>query len=379
MAAGCGMSDGFHSRAVGPYTPPFRGGALDMGWTHPGYSGSRRTRAGIALAGGTESEDDLVVIDNWRSSHGLPLQTIKMMLKGRAKGVDPNAVIAQRLKRLPSIRAKLKRESMRLQQMQDLGGCRAIVSNMMTLNKLARKFEESTEKNPKRPDLKRHERVSKKDYIVDPKADGYRSVHYVFAYRTNTFHLKNFDGHLIEIQLRTRLQHAWATAVEIVDTFTGQSLKSALKTNIGDKDWRRFFTLASSAFAVREKTAPVPDTPETLKALKTELRRLTERTGVEQVLAGLNTAVSNINPRGKSAAAYVLKLNAKDRTVAIFSFAKESDAQLRLFREERASVDDPTIQVVQVSVERMQALKTAYPNYYLDTSVFLRSLRHAIH
>jgi hypothetical protein len=183
---------------------------------------------------------------------------------------------------------------------------------------------------------------------------------------------------LIEIQLRTRLQHAWATAVEIVDTFTGQSLKSALKTNIGDKDWRRFFALASSAFAVREKTQPVPRTPAELKELKEELRRLTKLTGVEQVLAGLNTAVSNIAPRAKSSAAYVLKLDAKERTVTIFSFTKESDARLRLFEEEKASVDDPTIQVVQVSVEKMQALKTAYPNYYLDTSVFLKALTRAI-
>jgi hypothetical protein len=34
--------------------------------------------------------------------------------------------------------------------------------------------------------------------------------------------------------------------------------------------------------------------------------------------------------------------------------------------------------VAQVSVEKMQALKTAYPNYYLDTSVFLRELKRAL-
>ena len=41
-----------------------------------------------------------------------------------------------------------------------------------------------------------------------------------------------------------------------------------------------------------------------------------------------------------------------------------------LFDEEKNSADDPAIQVVQVSVEQMQALKTAYPNYYLDTTKF---------
>jgi (p)ppGpp synthase/HD superfamily hydrolase len=98
--------------------------------TKPQFSGSRRTKAGIALAENRETDEDLLVIDNWRSSHALPLQTIKMLLKNRAKSVDSSAVVAQRLKRLPSIRAKLKRETMRLQQMQDLGGCRAIVKDM---------------------------------------------------------------------------------------------------------------------------------------------------------------------------------------------------------------------------------------------------------
>src|SRR3984957_20076749 len=98
-----------------------------MEWTKPAYSGTRRTRAGIALSRGIATDEDLSVIDNWRSSHALPLQTIKMMLKGRALSVDDTAVVAQRLKRLPSIRAKLNRGPMRLQKMQDLGVSRALL------------------------------------------------------------------------------------------------------------------------------------------------------------------------------------------------------------------------------------------------------------
>lgn len=351
-----------------------------MGWTEPQYSGTRRTSAGIALAKGLETIEDLIVIDNWRSSHALPLQVIKMMLKGRAKSVDADSIVAQRLKRLPSIRAKLQRETMRLQQMQDLGGCRAIMKDMGTLGALLEKFEESAKKAPKRKGLRRHELISKDDYLRCPKADGYRSVHYVYAYRTNTPHLRCFDGLLIEVQVRTRLQHAWATAVEVVDTFTGQSIKSALRTNIGDESWRRFFALMSSALARREKAPLVPGTPTDYAELREEMRTLATATNVVQVLQGLGTAVmmSGTEKSLKHAVAYVLKLDTRARTVEISPFKRTDLAQEQLFKEERESAADPAIQVVQVSVERMQTLKTAYPNFYLDTTLFIDALRRVI-
>jgi hypothetical protein len=53
-------------------------------------------------------------------------------------------------------------------------------------------------------------------------------------------------------------------------------------------------------------------------------------------------------------------------------------AQEYLFEIERQFADKPWVQVVQVSVEKVEALETAYPNYYLDTTVFLDALRRAI-
>ncbi|TON38231.1 (p)ppGpp synthetase, partial [Vibrio parahaemolyticus] len=41
------------------------------------------------------------------------------------------------------------------------------------------------------------------------------------------------------------IQHSWATAVEIVDLFTNQSLKS----NDGKKEWLEFFKLVSNEFS----------------------------------------------------------------------------------------------------------------------------------
>ena len=363
-------------------SPP-RAYTLDpMQWTKPLYSKTRRTNAGLALARDQATDEDLIVIDNWRSSHAPPLQSIKMLLKRRAKSADAGAIVAQRLKRLPSIRAKLQRETMRLPQMQDLGGCRAIVKDMAAVRKLVAKFDESAKKDPKREDLKRHKLFDSKDYITDPKADGYRSIHYIMEFQSASEHLQCFVGHLIEVQIRTKLQHAWATAVEIVDTFTGQSLKSSLKTNIGDADWRRFFALISNVFAVEETSPAIPGMPESELELKRELRSLAAKTDVERVLAGLNAAVSLVGSQPalqqKSAASYVLKLNVKHREVTVSAFRRQEDAQLQFFEDERTYAADPSIQLVQVSVEKMQALRTAYPNYYLDTTMFLDALRKAI-
>ncbi|MBR0995220.1 hypothetical protein JQ580_31365 [Bradyrhizobium japonicum] len=62
----------------------------------------------------------LDIINNWRSSHNFPLNTFHIGLKRRAKIIDPRAITAQRIKRLASIEAKLRRfPTMTLSQMQD--------------------------------------------------------------------------------------------------------------------------------------------------------------------------------------------------------------------------------------------------------------------
>ncbi len=81
------------------------------------------------------------------------------------------------------------------------------------------------------------------DYISAPKDDGYRSVHLVGKFPDGAGASRN-----IEIQVRTRIQHYWATAVEIVDLFTGQALKS----NQGEPEWKALFAAVSRQFALME-------------------------------------------------------------------------------------------------------------------------------
>lgn len=58
--------------------------------------------------------------------------------------------------------------------------------------------------------------------------------------------MSNGEKRKIELQIRTRVQHSWATALEIVDLFTQQSIK----TNMGNKDWSDFFLYLSKQFTL---------------------------------------------------------------------------------------------------------------------------------
>jgi ppGpp synthetase/RelA/SpoT-type nucleotidyltranferase len=173
----------------------------------------------------------------WRASHNFPLIVFQRILRKRAKQIDPGAIVAKRLKRFSSVMNKLSRESqMKLSQMQDLGGCRAIVTDVATVYRLYQTYLEINPSSPPEWTVKCY------DYIKHPKPDGYRGIHVVGRYLAPNEKGKPWDGHRIEIQLRSKLQHAFATAVETVTTFT----RLPLKFGGGPPDWRRFFSLMGS-------------------------------------------------------------------------------------------------------------------------------------
>jgi (p)ppGpp synthase/HD superfamily hydrolase len=163
------------------------GECVDMEWTKPQFSRGQVNKAGEHLVNeplwAWERDKALAVINNWRSSHSYPLQVLKMTLLQRARKVDRTAVVAQRLKRLTSIAAKLKRfEGMQLARMQDIGGCRAVLNTVDHVDQLTSIYEGSSVKNPHtRPEL-----IEKYDYIARPKEDGYRGIHYVYRYRRSS-------------------------------------------------------------------------------------------------------------------------------------------------------------------------------------------------
>src|SRR6185295_3672704 len=114
-----------------------------MHWTLPDYKKPEIDRAGKILTQkdppASELEKALTVMNNWRSSHSFPMNTFKIRLGRASKRIDNEALIVQRLKRVPSIIKKLNRaqtQTMKLSQMQDIGGCRAVLSDVSLVKKL---------------------------------------------------------------------------------------------------------------------------------------------------------------------------------------------------------------------------------------------------
>lgn len=349
-----------------------------MAYSRPIYSRQDTNMAGRLLAGRAcdlDGRQALTIINNWRSSHSFPLNAFHVTLRQRAKKVDARALTAQRLKRLPSIALKLTRfPDMRLTQMQDLGGCRAVLRTISDVDKLVAIYKRATVKNPKA----RHEFLHSKDYISEPKDDGYRSYHMIYRYRSRSRKHQPYNGLKIEIQIRSKLQHAWATAVEIVSTFTGQALKS----NIGDDSWKRFFKLMGTDMALREGRPPVADTPVNPEELHSELRELADRLHINDVMSGCGTGLKMVETfkKGEKIHSYLMVLDSKKRRTDVTGYAERDlpQAQEDYLELEKANNDKPWIQSVLVSVDSVAALKRAYPNFYLDSMAFSQAVDQAI-
>jgi hypothetical protein len=316
-----------------------------------------------------ERTDAFVVVENWRTSHAMPLLTFRMGLTNRARRADPTAIIAQRLKRFTSLMDKLVREpSMKLSQMQDLGGCRAILADVAVVDRVLETYRGSGTLFDSEGSLKVY------DYLRNPKADGYRGVHVVGRYAPRIEKNEPWNGHRIEIQLRSRLQHAFATAVETVTTFT----REPLKFGAGPNEWRRFFSLMGSALAHREGTVPVPGTPASEAELRDELRDLTKRLRVQNRLRGFASALKQLPKRNTARAKWLLLvLDLAANTIKVTGYANRKKAQATVASIEQSGRRGD-VDAVLVWVPSVRELRSAYPNYYADTTAFVDALARAL-
>lgn len=324
---------------------------------------SRRSRSTLD----TTFYDAIAVIDNWRAVHAFPLNTFQMYLRLKSKSVDSDALIAQRIKRLSSIEQKLRRmPRLLLSEMQDIGGCRAVVSSVQQVDELVKRYKDSHIK---------HKLVDEDDYILSPKESGYRSHHLIYNYFSDK--KSTYNGRKIEVQLRSRLQHAWATAVETVGTFTRQALKSSQ----GEKDWLRFFQLMGTVIALKEGTTPVPGTPSSEGELLQELQDHARKLQVENRLSAYGAALRTLETKGdRKMHFYLLALDPGAQTVTVKGYKWSGlDGALKEYTKTEQEVSSrPGGEAVLVSVDSVGSLRSAYPNYFLDTQVFRNELKSAL-
>ena len=326
-------------------------------------------KAGHILAtntGNVDADDAFSLLSQWRSLHSYPINTFQATLRQKINTLGlKNAIVAQRLKRTPSIIAKLKRlKTMGLDRMQDIGGLRIVLASVDDVYRLHDDILNSRfEHKIKLPD----------DYIKNPKKDGYRSLHQVFKYK-NRRH-PELNGLCIELQIRTRLQHSWATAVETL----GIIEKSSFKTGEGEDEFKRFFKLSSALFSIHEKCSVIDE----LKnhdplAIAKEFEELETRLHVFMKLKGLTLSARHIETANKNARVYhVVELDMENRSVSLTPFlsSEVSKAESYYTTRELLTRDNPNIDVVLISAGNIKAIKKAYPNYFLDTDDFIRNLK----
>lgn len=343
-----------------------------MAWVTPIYSKERVKRAGSVLfkadATAEELEEALQILNNWRSSHSYPVNTFQAGLRHKLNTLEIDGLVAQRLKRIPSIISKLERfPRMSLSRMQDIGGLRAVVKTKRHVYQLRDSYVEHSKFD--------HVLVSERDYIKDPKPSGYRGIHLIYKYNNRKGSGKEYEGLQIEIQIRNEIQHAWATAVETAGVFLNQALKSSA----GNEEWLEFFCYASSSFAILEKS-PVYEAHRELSDLQifNEMLHLEQKLGVIKSLSMYNTLVENLHEaNNKGTHYYLLELNPSEMNVTVFGYKRESlpVATNQYLEREKSAKETSGVQVVLVAAQSLTALKKAYPNYFLDTAKFVARVR----
>ena len=328
-------------------------------------------RAGHILVKESPSPEEwnwaIDLADRWRACHAYPINTFQSTLRRKftLSQYDGEPLVAQRLKRMPTIIDKLKRHpNMQLSTMQDIGGVRAVLNSVDDVYRLADSYKNRSNKS-----RFAHELVDEKDYIQEPRdEDGYRSLHLIYKYK-NIQH-PQYDGLRLELQIRTKLQHTWATAVETMGTFLGQALKSRQ----GDKAWLDFFAITSSAFAHIEKCSPVPRCNAlSYKETALALSEVNGKLGALEVMQGFSAAVDYITQK-KGWSYHLIVLNSLEKTIHITPYNRDSieQAMSDLAKLEKEVFEGRKIEPVLVSAGSVSVLKRAYPNFFLDINEFAR-------
>lgn len=340
------------------------------------YSNKAVKRAGKVIAGQAAWSDEhepkireaFLISNSWRDSHAFPMRSIRYSVISHMRANGLTGITAARLKRMQAIRRKLRRIPQGLDQIQDLGGCRIILDNMQDVRILVETIKCRI----------KHDIRGEDDYITNPKSDGYRSHHLMLSFRGKNDAIRDttvYDGRRIELQVRTRLQHSWATAIEAVGLFRGEELKN----HIGSPDWLRFFELISAEFAQAEM-CPLPanclsraERHKTIKELAKSLDAISVLDRVSHGVRGTDLPIV----AGYKPTHYLIRYDRISNTVSVEPYSRPTSAALSYDKAEASDNQTglETQNIVLVEVDKLDNLRAAYPNYFGDVDLFRRQLR----
>lgn len=321
--------------------------------TYPGGSKSRVNRAGDNLRAGTPTAEDFAVVEAWRAAHRAVLNTFQAILRNRTRG--SSITVAQRHKRKRTIFDKLRRlPGMQLSRMDDVAGCRLIFKSIKDLYGFRGHFHQARFNHTRRNDLDKY------DYIKKPKLTGYRGIHDVYEYDVQSDVGKALAGLYVEIQYRTLVQHAWATAVELIGFVT----ESQPKFQKGDKRYEQALALASEilARAFEKSKGPFPDLDD--REVVRQFVALDHELGLLRTLRGLNAADKAVT---------------EDRN-AILIFSTAGDLEVQTYRDATDALQAlfglekrfPDRDIVLVRADTSDEVRLAFRNYFSDARDFIR-------
>jgi len=338
----------------------------------PLYSKNEVNQAGKELGRAIPAENYDRALDvfriayEWRGLHLYPMRKMRRELARISNSLQvASTVTAGRLKRMQSIRRKLSRISTKLTQIQDLGGCRAIVGSISDVENIVRSYEEGASRHI----LKRNT-----NYIARPRSSGYRTHHLIMQFVPQKADDEFLAGRLIELQIRTRLQHSWATAVEAVGLFLGEDLKGGE----GNHLWLRFFQLMSAELADREGCF-LEDEFQDERKRRDEIKDIEKEISAVSILNNLSYAFQSINNYiGERPGTFLIQYDNNEKTVRVKAYTgiKNISEGIRQYGEEERM--HSAINTVFVEVDKVNNLKAAYPNYYGDVREFTDCVREAV-
>lgn len=302
-------------------------------------------------------------LNDWRGLHLIPLDILQQKIEEfLAYNKVHIFLISRRLKRLTSIQSKLELNlEMGLGGMQDIGGLRVVVDSVEELLRLQSLLRSIP--------IESFECRRMYDYVNEPKKSGYRSIHFAYIYHSSDH---DYDGLRIELQIRTRLQHLWATAVETAGLYT----KTSLKSSQGEKGWLDFFKIVSALFSWKEKL-PVARELSTLDMgdLMVKCYTMNKANQYSDILKALNVSVHETETKEKEgfkdSLYYLVYIDFEKKTVKVTSFSKEEEfVASKQYVQIEKSLEDGKNAAVLVSVNKVKELRDAYPSYFLDTNEF---------
>ena len=333
-----------------------------------------KLREGIEL-----TEEEKLEFDNFREAHNIIIKLFTIELK--KVNFSKQHLTASRNKRIETIISKLCRpEKPKLDRIHDIAGTRIIFENIKSLDDYIDILENTELVNFKE---KINEDKNRYNYIKNPKSDGYRSIHKVFYYSSNipysTLNEKRFnlENKKIELQLRTRLQHIWATTVEIYDIINKSNIKTGTHNKLETKEGL-FFKKCSLVFEGIES-----NDVEKIKININEIFRDKDLVEIYNRLKGIKN-IKNIQlPKtlgSDEVFILITDLNKGKTTFFTTDPIEKNDKQDTFLinasyrRLEEKNTKGEYILLL-LTLGDIKKLKNVYPNYFLNTNEFISILK----